>query len=122
MKQKLKSTHKQYKKKNGKQLYKQFDQVKEREKEIEKKSYLEALSNTLNIPGDVVAGAPLLMATGKHQINLENYKSIIEYNGNLIKIQTKMCKICIEGKNLNIDYFTDEEMRISGIIHSIHYI
>lgn len=121
MKPKFKSTHKQNKKKNSK-LYKQFDDIKAKEKEIEKKSYLESLSNNLNIPGDVVAGSPLLMATGKHQVCLENYKGIIEYNGNLIKVQTKICKICIEGKNLNIDYFTDEEMRISGIIHTIHYL
>ena len=69
----------------------------------------------------MLAGAPIIMATGKHQLVLENYKGIIEYTGNLIRVQTKTCKICIEGKKLNIDYFTNDEMRISGTIEAIRY-
>lgn len=117
-----KSIHKEYRKKQGKQLYNQFEEVKKREKEIGKKSVMERMSERLNIPTDILAGAPILMATGKNQICIENYKGIIEYNGNLIRVQTKICKISIEGKNLNIDYFTEDEMRISGMIQSIKYI
>lgn len=117
-----KSIHKEYKKRQGKQLYEQFEEVKKREKEIGKRSIMERMSGKLNIPTDILAGAPILMATGKNQVCLENYKGIIEYNGNLIRVQTKICKISIEGKNLNIDYFTEDELRISGIIQSIKYI
>lgn len=122
MSKRPKSTHKGYKKNKGKSIYKQFDDLEKREKALEKKSFMESLSQSLKLPSDMLAGAPILMATGKNQISLENYKGIIEYNGNLIKIQTKTCKICIEGKNLNIDYFTNDEMRISGIVQAIKYI
>lgn len=118
----MKSSHKEFKKKKARGIYKQFEDVKKREKEIEKKSYLEILSNNMKLPSDILAGAPILTATGKNQICLENYKGIIEYNGNVIRIQTKVCKICIEGKDLNIEYFSDEEMHISGFIHAIRYI
>jgi sporulation protein YqfC len=84
-------------------------------------TYLEELSNRLHLPADILAGAPVITATGRNEIRLENYKGIIEYNGNLIKVQTKVCKVCIEGKHLNILYFTEDEMRITGYIQGIYY-
>ena len=122
MSKRLKSTHKNFKKNQAKPIYKKFDEIKKKEKELEKRTFSEALSDKFKLPSDILAGAPILMATGKHQISLENYKGIIEYTGTIIKIQTKVCKICIEGKNLTIDYFTNEEMRISGLIKSITYL
>lgn len=122
MNRRVKSSHKDYKKKQGRELYKQFDDIKKQEKEQKKRSLMETISSGFNLPDDVIAGAPLLMATGKNQICVENYKGIIEYTGTLIRIQTKICKIVIEGKRLNIDYFTSDEMRISGYIDSIRYI
>lgn len=116
----LKSSHNNFKKNSKKTLYQGFDK-KIKIKKNRDLSYLEELSNHLNLPADVLAGAPIITATGRNEVCLENYKGIIEYNGNLIKVQTKSCKICIEGKQLNILYFTEDEMKITGIIQSIHY-
>ncbi len=121
MEKRLKSTHKNYKKKDGQSIYKEFEDQAKAEKEMTKKSLRESLSERFKLPSDMLAGAPIIMATGKHQLTLENYKGIIEYTGSLIRVQTKNCKICIEGKKLNIDYFTNEEMRISGTIEAIRY-
>lgn len=121
MAKRLKSNHKKFKKKDGQSVYKVFEDQEKAEKELQKKSFRESLSERFKLPSDMIAGAPILMATGKHQLTLENYKGIIEYTGNLIRIQTKTCKICVEGKKLNIDYFTNEEMRISGTIEAIRY-
>ncbi len=117
----LKSTHKNYKKKDGQSIYKEFEDQAKAEKDMTKRSLRESLSERFKLPSDMLAGAPIIMATGKHQLTLENYKGIIEYTGSLIRVQTKNCKICIEGKKLNIDYFTNEEMRISGNIETIRY-
>lgn len=87
----------------------------------EKETYLESLSNHLNLPGDIIAGAPILTTTGRSSLCIENYKGIIEYNATIIKVHTKTGKICIEGTNLTIKYFTNDEMRVTGIIHSIKY-
>jgi sporulation protein YqfC len=122
MKGNLKSSHEKFKKSAKKTLYQGFDtkhKLKKREKE--RMNYLEKLSNQLHLPPDILAGAPIITATGRNEICLENYKGIIEYNGNIIKVQTKMCKICIEGKQLNILYFTEDEMRITGFIQAIYY-
>lgn len=119
MKNHLKSSHEKFKK----EYMHQYVGLKKKNKVKSNMSptYLEELSSRLHLPADVIAGAPVVTATGRNEIRLENYRSIIEYNGNLIKVQTKVCKICIEGKKLNILYFTEDEMRITGQIQSIYY-
>lgn len=120
MKGKLKSSHEQFKKNSKNTLYKGLDK-KKKTKPYEKQSYLEELSSHLHLPADILAGAPIITATGRNELCLENYKGIIEFTGNQIKIQTKVCRITIEGKHLNILYFTEDEMRITGYIQAIYY-
>lgn len=121
MKQKLKSTHKNFKKKSKNTIYNQFTNNSKKDKSSEKEPYLATLSNNLKLPADILVGAPIITATGRNELCIENYKGIIEYNSTVIKVQTKICKICVEGTNLNIDYFTNDEMKISGYIQSIFY-
>lgn len=121
MEKRHKSTHKKYKKKDAQSIYKEFEDQAKAEKAAIKKSFRESVSERFKLPSDMIAGAPIVMSTGKHQLTLENYKGLIEYTGSLIRVQTKTCKISIEGKKLNIDYFTNDEMRISGTIEAIRY-
>lgn len=116
----LKSNHKKFKKQSKKTIYRQFEYSKKKKKE-EKETAMEAVSNYLKLPADILAGAPIITATGKNELVVENYKNIIEYTGTIIRVQTKMGRICIEGVNLNINYFNNDEMKVTGIIRTIHY-
>jgi sporulation protein YqfC len=120
MKYHLKSSHEQFKKNARNTLYQGLKKKKNR-KPYEKQSYLEELSTHMHLPADILAGAPIITATGRNELCLENYKGIIEFTGDLIRIQTKLCRVCIEGKHLNILYFTEDEMRITGYIQAIYY-
>jgi sporulation protein YqfC len=82
----------------------------------------EMISNNLRIPKDILAGASLMHITGQYELYIENYKNIIEYNEQCVKLQGKTCKIYITGKNLHIDYFNNEDMKISGRIKNIEYV
>ena len=67
-------------------------------------------------------GAAIVTITGNGEAFIENYKGILEYNTESIVLQGKNCKICFEGKQLSIDYYTNEDMKISGWIENIRYI
>lgn len=121
MNEKMKSNHEKFKQKSAKKIYSQFPKVSKRQVELEKAAYLEELSKRFHLPADILAGVPLINMTGNHQLCLENYKGIIEYTSNSIKVQTKIGKLLIQGEKLNIDYFTEEEMCISGVIYVIKY-
>lgn len=80
------------------------------------------LSGKLRMQEDILARAPVLTSYGRYRLCIENYRSILEYQEEQIRVQTKTGKIAIKGKNLGIAYYRDECMCIVGEINSIHYI
>ena len=70
----------------------------------------------------MLLGVPILTMTGNQDLWVENYKGIMEYTDQSIILQTKAGRICIQGSGLRIDYYTNEDMKISGNIVSLTYI
>ena len=64
---------------------------------------------------------PIVTVTGFHEAYIENYKGILEYSEEMILLQTKTCQIEIQGEKLHIMYYTNEEMKVEGMISSIQY-
>ena len=77
---------------------------------------------TLHLPKDYVLGSAIVTITGNRDIFIENYKGILEYTCESLMIQTKTCRIHICGKQLEIEYYTNEEMKITGYIREVHYL
>ncbi len=82
----------------------------------------ELLVETLKLPKDICMGAMRVTMTGNREAWIENYRGILEYTGNLILLQGKTCQVCFEGTGLSIDYYTNEEMKISGCINCVKYL
>ena len=79
------------------------------------------LSDGLELPKDVSCGAAIVTVTGRRSLVLENYRGIVSYDDDCIVIRTKDCKVCVCGCRLKVDYYTNEEMKIVGLIHQISY-
>lgn len=79
------------------------------------------IAKKLNIPEDISNGLPIVTVTGKSEAYVENYKGIIEYEHHCIRLQTKNCRITFSGKNLEIVYYTNVDMKIVGNLESIQY-
>ena len=67
-------------------------------------------------------GACIVTITGNREAFIENYKGILEYTTESIVLQGKNSKICFEGRKLSIDYYTNEDMKISGSIEAVRYV
>ena len=76
---------------------------------------------SLELPIDSMYGAVIITAMGRNQVLVENYKGIIEYTQEKIRLQTKTCQVTIQGKRLIVEYYTNEEMKITGYIQGILY-
>ena len=77
---------------------------------------------TLQLPKDVCLGALRVTLTGNQEAWIENYRGILEYTDQIILLQAKTCQVCFEGNRLSIDYYTNEDMKISGFISSVRYM
>lgn len=97
----------------GKEKRTRFGQVKENVKSN--------IVESLELPIDIMYGAVIITAMGRGQVLVENYKGIIEYTQEKIRLQTKTCQVTIQGKRLVVEYYTNEEMKIIGYIQGILY-
>lgn len=82
----------------------------------------ELLMETLKLPKDICTGALRVTLTGNSEAWIENYKGILEYTENTILLQAKTCQVCFEGTGLSVDYYTNEDMKISGRISAVRYM
>lgn len=69
----------------------------------------------------MVLGEFKLSMTGNRELFIENYRGIAEYGEDAILLQTKGDILKITGKHLTIEYYTNEDMKISGIIANIQF-
>ena len=81
----------------------------------------ELIVESLKLPKDTMLGAAIVTITGNRESFIENYKGILEYTTESIVLQGKNCKISFEGRQMSIDYYTNEDMKISGTIDTVRY-
>lgn len=81
----------------------------------------EIIVESLKLPKDSMLGASIVTITGNTDVFVENYRGILEYTGEKVVLQGKTCQISIVGKRMSIDYYTNEDMKISGFIEGIQY-
>lgn len=86
-----------------------------------KDSLKSKMAAAASIPKDVMLGVPIITMTGQTEVCIENYRGIIEYTDALIRVQSKAGQIKVSGKRMQIEYYTNDEMKITGRIKSIEY-
>lgn len=79
------------------------------------------MADAANLPKDVVLGVSILTLTGHYEVNIENYRGILEYTEQLIRINVRSGQIRITGKSLEINYYTTTDMKITGKVEKIEY-
>lgn len=93
--------------------------MRRKEELIRKK---EKLADALKLPKDICTGAMRVTLTGNREAWIENYRGLLEYTGEQILLQGKNCQVSFEGERLTIDYYTNEDMKISGCIGCVRYL
>ena len=76
------------------------------------------LDKILELPEEVYSNTPKITITGFHEMILENYKGILEYEEFFVKINTHIGIININGYNLNLENMTNDDIKITGKIES----
>ncbi|MCD7981585.1 MAG: YabP/YqfC family sporulation protein, partial [Clostridiales bacterium] len=90
-------------------------------KSSERKTSVSAASG-LNLPGDLVFGDAIVTITGRREMTVENYRGILVYEETVVRLSLKKGQILISGNALHIDYYTNDDMKISGRIDRLEYM
>jgi len=85
-------------------------------------NFKKKLANILDLPKEIILNYPLISVNGNEDIVVQNYKNLVEYTSTILRINTFCGILKIEGKNLNIDRITSEDIKISGSIYKIEFL
>lgn len=89
---------------------------------VKKASWREYVNKIFKLPEDLIFHDPVITLLGSQKLCIENFQTILEYRDERILVRVHQQKLLISGKNLEITYYTSDEMRICGEIHSVSYI
>lgn len=74
---------------------------------------------TISIPKEVLTSCSVVTAVGRTEITVDGHEGIISYETTHIRVKTGNGCVVIEGSNLVIDYYHNEELKIVGCIKGI---
>lgn len=80
-----------------------------------------AIVSALHLPEDVVCGEMLLYITGSRAAVVENYRSILFFSDQMLRLAGKTTRLTITGKGLSIEYYDREHLRVTGQIVSVEF-
>ena len=75
----------------------------------------EKVAKMLEIPEEVVSDRPKITTVGRKEVFVENYRGIIEFTNEIVRINSNYGIITITGKNMKIREITNEDIIITGI-------
>lgn len=78
------------------------------------------IERMLELPIEVTTNIPKITITGFDQIMIENYMGIIEYEEYLVKINTSIGIIIMEGNKMNLNHINENDILISGEISKLY--
>ncbi len=87
-----------------------------------KKTKLEKIEAVLELPSGIFEGLAHMELSGNREAVIEGCKGVLEYDENLVRINTGKMVIRFLGRNLTIRNLTDDSAIIEGYITSIEYM
>ena len=74
------------------------------------------LVNALELPRDLAYQESILTLLGRTDLTIENYRSLLLYRPERIIVLTQNGPLEIQGRSMEIVYYTADEMKITGCI------
>ena len=91
------------------------------EKDVTNKNIKEKLTEALELPKEILLNMSKITMVGSQELIIENYKGVVEYGSNRIRINTGNGLVKISGNNLAIKEITSEDIKISGQIGTLEF-
>ena len=80
------------------------------------------MAELLSLPKEIIFNLPQVILTGSGEVNIENYKNIIEYTETKIRINTNCGILLLLGQNMVLKQITAEYISITGDIAKLEYM
>lgn len=95
---------------------------KKKKNNSERAGFKEIMAEMLELPKEVILDLPKITMIGSRNAIIENYKGLIEYEDDKIRLNTNAGMVRITGKHLTVKAITSEDILLEGEINSLEFI
>lgn len=89
---------------------------------IKKQTVRDKISDTFDLPKEIILGVPNIKIIGNSDMMIENHRGILEYTDEILRMNSGLGVIKIQGRNLEIKEVSQEDIQIHGSIESVEFI
>lgn len=95
---------------------------KEKNKDEQKPGTREKLAGALELPKEILLNIPKIILLGNKSVVVENYKGILLFEDDTIKINTNSGILGVSGRKLKITEINADDLLVEGKIKSIEFM
>ena len=82
---------------------------------------LRRVTLALDLPQDIVFDLPRITVVGGLQMTIENHRGLAEFSPTRVVVHTTGGRVVVGGEELRIGVVHDEEITVTGRLHSITF-
>lgn len=79
------------------------------------------LLSAMQVPSDLAFGEPVVTFYGGREVQIENFRRILEYNACRLCVLTQYGRLLLVGEGIRIVSYSGEEMRVEGRIDQVTF-
>ena len=80
------------------------------------------VTEALELPKEIMLNLPLISLIGQEEVTIENYKGILEYDEEQVRIGTSAGVLRLQGKGLYLKQLSAECMVVTGRIERLEFL
>lgn len=80
------------------------------------------VTEALELPKEIMLNLPLISLIGREEVTIENYKGILEYGEETVRIGTAAGILRLTGRGLCLKQLSAECMVVTGQIESLAFL
>ena len=80
------------------------------------------MTEAFELPKEIMLNLPLITLIGREEVTIENYKGILEYSEETVRIGTAAGVLRLTGKDLCLKQLSGECMVVAGKIEELRFL
>lgn len=80
------------------------------------------VTEALELPKEIMLNLPLVSLVGREEVTIENYKGILEYGEEMVRVGTAAGVLRLTGKGLCLKQLSAECMVVTGKIDELCFL
>ena len=80
------------------------------------------VTEALELPKEIMLNLPLISLVGREEVTIENYKGILEYSEETVRIGTAAGVLRLEGSGLCLKQLSAECIVVTGRIENLSFL